>query len=100
MEDLERGLLNYEVVGKFLADLKKEFGEEDEKANKIAELRRLEQKSKTMEEFVQEFGRAARKSRYKGRPLIEEFKCGINGTIQQKLMESECQPGTIEQWYE
>ena len=53
-----------------------------------------------MEEFVQEFGRAARKSRYKGRPLIEEFKCGINGTIQQRLMESECQPGTIEQWYE
>ena len=42
MEDLERGLLNYEVVGKFLANLKKEFGEEDEKANKVAELRRLE----------------------------------------------------------
>jgi len=29
MEDLERGLLKYETVGKFLADLKKEFREED-----------------------------------------------------------------------
>jgi len=26
MEDLERKLLNYEAVGKFLADLKEEFG--------------------------------------------------------------------------
>ena len=32
-------LLEYETVGKFLADLKKEFGEE---VVKIAELKRLE----------------------------------------------------------
>jgi len=43
MEDLERGLLNYKVVGEFLADLKEEFGEGDKEAIKIAELRRLEQ---------------------------------------------------------
>jgi len=34
-----------------------------------------------MEEFVQEFRRAARESRYKKKPLIKEFKQGINGTI-------------------
>ena len=67
---------------------------------KVAELWKLEQGNKTMEEFIQEFRRAARGSRYEGRPLIEEFKRGMNCTIRRKLMETECQPGTIEQWYD
>lgn len=41
LEDLKEGLLEYETVGEFLADLKKEFGEGDEKTVKIAELKRL-----------------------------------------------------------
>jgi len=56
---------------------------------KVTELKRLEQKEKTMEEFVQEFERVARGSRYKSRPLVEEFKRGINTTICQSLMELE-----------
>ncbi len=48
---------------------------------KAAELRKLEQGGKTMEEFVQEFKRAVRGSGYKGRPLIEEFKQGMNGEL-------------------
>jgi len=42
-----------------------------------------------MEEFVQEFRRAARESRYEGRLLVEEFKREINAMIHQKLIESE-----------
>ena len=38
---------------------------------------------------MQEFKRAARGSGYKGRPLVEEFKRGINGGIRRKLMEAE-----------
>jgi len=34
-----------------------------------------------MENFVQEFRRAAKESKFKGRPLIEEFKRGTNATI-------------------
>jgi len=49
--------------------------------------------------FVQEFKRAARGSRYEGRPLVEEFKRGMNRVIRRKLMEAENQPGSIEQWY-
>ena len=56
---------------------------------KAAELRKLEQGEKTMEEFVQEFKRAARGSEYKGRLLVEEFKRGMNGVIRRKLMEAE-----------
>ena len=52
-----------------------------------------------MEEFIQEFKRAARGSRYKGRPLVEEFKRGINGGIRRKLIEVENPPASIEQWY-
>jgi len=53
-----------------------------------------------MEEFVQEFRRAARGSGYEGRPLVEEFKRGINATICQRLMELEWQPSSIKQWYD
>ena len=48
---------------------------------KVAELKRLEQEGRTMKEFVQEFRRAARGSGYKGRPLVKEFKRGMNRTI-------------------
>jgi len=34
----------------------------------------LEQGGRTIEEFMQEFKRTVRGSRYEGRPLVEEFK--------------------------
>ena len=81
LEDLERGLLEYEMAGEFLVDIKKKFRKEDKKSTKVAELRKLEQGSRTMEEFVQEFKRTARGSGYEGRLLMEEFKRGISTTI-------------------
>ena len=57
-----------------MVGLKKKFGEGDEKAVKGAELKRIEQEERTMEEFIQEFKRAARGSEYEGRLLVEEFK--------------------------
>jgi len=97
---LEEELWKYEAVGEFLTDLKKEFGGGDEKIVKVAKLKRLEQDGRMMEEFIQKFRRAARDSRYKERPLVEEFKRGMNGIIHQRLMESEQQPTSIEQWYD
>ena len=55
LENLEGGLLEYETVEKFLVDIKKEFGDRDEESVKVAELKRLEQEGKIIEEFVQEF---------------------------------------------
>ena len=52
MEDLEGELLEYKNIGEFLTDIRKEFEREDEKLAKVAELRRLKQGSRTMEEFV------------------------------------------------
>ena len=42
-----------------------------------------------IEEFVQEFKRAVRESKYKEGPIIEEFKRGMNEVIRKKLMEAE-----------
>ena len=74
LEDLELENLEYEIIEKFLMNLKKEFREEDEEAVKIVELKRLEQRSKIIKEFVQKFRRAVRESKYEKRPLMEEFK--------------------------
>ena len=52
-------------------------------------MRRLEQGGKTIEEFVQEFRRAARGSGYEGRPLVEEFKREMNGIVRRRLMKTE-----------
>ena len=52
LKNLEEENLKYEIVGKFLADLKKEFGEGDNKIIKVVELKRIEQENRTMEEFV------------------------------------------------
>ena len=49
-----------------------------------------------MEEFVQDFKRIARGSRYEEHPLIKEFKQGMNGSIRRKLMEAENQLAIIE----
>ena len=64
MEELESGEVEYESVEEFLTSLKKEFGGGEEESVKAVELRKLEQREKTMEEFVQEFKRAARRSGY------------------------------------
>jgi len=89
MEELEAGEVEYESVEEFLTSLRKEFGGGEEESVKAAELRKLEQGGRTMEEFVQEFKRAARGSGYEGRLLVEEFKRGMNRGIQRKLIEAE-----------
>ena len=96
MEELEAGEMEYETAEELLTVLKKEFGGGEEEAVKAAELRKLEQGGRTMEEFVQEFKRAARGSGYKRRLLVEEFKRGMNGGIRRKLMEVENPLASIE----
>ena len=99
MEKLETGEMEYETMEEFLISLKKEFGGGEEELVKAAELRKLEQGGRTMEEFIQEFKRAARESGYERRPLVEEFKRGMNEGIRRKLMKMENPPASIEQWY-
>ena len=80
-----------------MIEVKKEFGREDEESVKVAELKKIEQRDQNMEEYVQDFKRVAKRSRYKRHPLIEEFKQCMNRAIRRKLMEAENQSGSIEQ---
>ena len=99
MEELESGEMEYKSIEKFFTSLKKEFGGGEEELVKAAEIRKIEQGGRTMEEFVQEFKRAARGSGYERRLLVEEFKRGMNGGIRRKLMEVENLLTSIENWY-
>ena len=99
MEELEAGEVEYESVEEFFTILKREFGAGEEESVRAAELRKIEQGGRMMEEFVQEFKRAVRGSGYEGRPLVEEFKRGMNGGIRRKLMEAENLLTSIENWY-
>jgi len=91
MKELETGEIEFELAEEFLAEIRREFGEGDEELVKIAELKKIKQGGRTMEEFVQDFKRVARGSSYEGCSLIEEFKQGMNGSIRRKLMEAENQ---------
>ncbi len=74
LEELEVGELEFKTMGEFLVEIKREFSEGEEESVKAAELRKMEQGGKMMEEFVQEFKRAVRGSGYEGRPLVEELR--------------------------
>ena len=99
IEEMKAGEVEYESAEDFLACLKKEFGGGEKESVKAAELRKLEQGGRTMEEFVQEFKRATGGSGYERRLLVEEFKRGINSGIWRKLMKAENLLASIEQWY-
>ena len=57
-----------------MEDLKKEFGEGNNKTIKIIELKKVKQEDRTIEKFIQEFKRISKSSKYKERPLMKEFK--------------------------
>jgi len=52
MKDSENRSLSYATIGKFLSYLKEGFGERDNKTIKVAELKKVEQRSRIMKEFV------------------------------------------------
>ena len=74
LKDLKEGSLEYEMIGKFLVDLKKEFGSRNDETIKVVELKKIEQRNRTIKKFVQEFRKVVRENSYEGRLLIKEFK--------------------------
>ena len=69
------------TISEFLADMKREFEREDNKIINVAELKRIEQRNRTIKEFVQKLRKVVRRSGYKRKLLIKEFKRGINEVI-------------------
>ena len=52
LTELESEEVEYELAEEFSMSLKKEFSGGEEESTKVAELRKLEQGGKTIEEFV------------------------------------------------
>jgi len=100
LDKLAKGESEVESAEQLFAKIRDDFGETLEEKRKIEQLRTIEQGGRTCDEYMQEFKKIARGSSYKGRPLIKEFKRGLNGTIRRKLVEAEELPTTIGEWQE
>jgi len=100
LDEIAKETSEVETMEELFEKMREEFGEFDEESRKADELRLLVQGSRTWDEYVQEFKRAARGSGYERRALIDEFKRGLNGTIKRKLAEVEFPPSTITKWQE
>jgi len=89
-----------ETVEKLITKIRNKFGETMEKERKVEQLRTIEQERRSHNKYVQEFKKVARGSSYKRRPLIKEFKRGLNRTIRRKLVKAKSLPTTIGEWQE
>ena len=100
IDELVKGELEVESVEQLFIKIRNNFGETSEEERKIEQLRTIEQGGRTCDEYIQEFKKVTRGSSYEGRPLIEEFKRGLNRSIRRKLAEAEELPTTIGEWQE
>jgi len=100
LDELAKRELEVELAEQLFTKIRNNFGETSEKERKIEQLRTIEQGERTCDEYVQEFKKVTRGSGYEGRPLIEEFKRGLNGSIRRKLTEVEEPLTTIGKWQE
>ena len=95
LDKLAKGESEVESAEQLFTKIRNDFRETSEEESKIEQLRTIEQGGRTCDEYVQEFKKVTRRSSYKGRPLIEEFKRELNGTIRRKLAKVEKLPTTI-----
>ena len=100
MDELAKKESEMDTVEKLFTKIRNDFGETSEEKRKVEQLRTMEQGGRTCNEYVQEFKKVARRSSYKERPLIKEFKRGLNGAIRRKLAEAEEPLTTIGKWQE
>jgi len=100
LDKLAKGESEVESAEQLFTKIRNDFGETSEEERKIEQLRTIEQGGRTCDEYVQEFKKVARGSGYERRPLIKEFKRGLNGAIRRKLAEAEELPTTIGEWQE
>lgn len=97
LDEITNRMLAVQIVEELFAKIRQEFWEFDEESRKVDELRVLEQGEKTMDEYVQEFRKATRRSSYEERALVEEFKRESNRVVQRRLVEAKSSPTTIMQ---
>jgi len=98
LDELAKGESEIESAEQLFAKIRNNFGETSEEERKIEQLRTIKQEGRTCDKYVQEFKKVARESSYEGRPLIKEFKRGLNEAIRRKLAKAKELPTTIGEW--
>jgi len=96
LEKRKQRVSEVETMEELFTKMREGFREFNEESRKVDELRLLEQEDKHMMNIFK--FKTLRGSGYKGQPLIEEFKRGLNGNIWRRLVEAELPPITIEEW--
>ena len=100
LDKLAKGVSEVKSVEQLFTKIRNNFGKTSEEERKIEQLRTNEQGERTCDKYVQEFKKVTRGNSYEGKPLIEEFKRGLNRSIRRKLAEAEELPTTIGEWQE
>ena len=100
LDELAKGKSEVESVEQLFTKIRNNFGETLKEERKIEQLRTIKQGGRTCNEYIQEFKKVARGSGYEKRPLIKEFKRGLNRSIRRKLAEAKELPTTIGEWQE
>ena len=98
LDKLAKEELEVELAKQLFTKIRDDFGETLEEERKIEQLRMIKQGGRTYDKYMQEFKKIARRSGYKRRSLIEEFKKGLNGNIRRKLVEAEEPLTTTGEW--
>ena len=100
LDELSKEESEIKMVEELFKKIRNEFREMGEEERKVEQLRTIEQRGRTYDKYIQKFKKIARESKYKGQPLIEEFKRELNREIRRKLTEAESPPSLIEEWQE
>ena len=100
LNKLSKGKSEVKTAEELFSKTRNKFEETAEEKRKVEQLRTIEQRGRTYNEYVQEFKKIARGSRYKKQPLIEEFKRGLSRRIRRKLVEAKSSLCTIEEQQE
>ena len=66
LDELSKGELETEMAEKLFSKIRNKFGKTAEEERKVEQLRIIEKERKTYDEYIQEFKKIARESRYKG----------------------------------
>ena len=66
MDELLKEESEVEIAEELFSKMRNEFGETAEEERKVKQLRIIEQRGRTCDEYIQEFKKIARESGYKG----------------------------------
>ena len=66
LDELLKGESEVEMVEELFSKIRNKFGKMAEKERKVEQLRTIEQRGRTYDEYIQEFKKIARGSGYKG----------------------------------